>query len=109
MSECYPGIENTPLYEKLKECMRLRIPNKFVNEFNYSDGSRGFFDLRMEPIEEGVLIMSFDITEQKSSEIALAKKVGETEKMLNIITGQKKQLEDFCHIIAHNMRGPLTN
>lgn len=109
MSESYPGIERTALYEKIKECMQMRIPNKFINEFTFNDASKGFFDLRIEPIEEGVLIMSFDISEQKNAELSLDKKVVETEKMLGIITGQKKQLEDFCHIIAHNMRGPLSN
>jgi PAS domain S-box-containing protein len=109
MMECYPGIEKTPLYEKIKECMQLRIPIKFINEFTYNDGSIGFFDLRLEPVEEGVLVMSFDISEQKNTERALDRKVIEAEKMLYILAGQKRQLEDFCHIVVHNMRGPLSN
>jgi signal transduction histidine kinase len=109
MMECYFGIEHTPLYEKIKESMQLRIPCKFINQFTFNDGSHGFFDLRIEPIEEGVLIMSFDVSEQKNKELKLDEKLLELEKQLIRVNGQKKQLEDFCHIIAHNMRGPLSN
>jgi signal transduction histidine kinase len=30
-------------------------------------------------------------------------------RMLTQLAEQKRQLEDFCHIIAHNMRAPLAN
>lgn len=109
MTECYPGIDRTPLFEHIKECMQLRIPVKFTNEFTYNDGSIGYFDLRLEPVEEGVLIMSFDVSDQKQKELLLESKLAENEKMLTVIGAQKKQFEDFCHIIAHNMRGPLSN
>lgn len=31
------------------------------------------------------------------------------QKNLKDLSGQKKQLEDFCNIISHNLRGPLVN
>lgn len=38
------------------------------------------------------------------------KEANETiKKNIAILTAQKKQLEDFCNIISHNLRGPLVN
>lgn len=39
----------------------------------------------------------------------LETKLQERTLMLEQISGQKQQLEEFCHIVAHNMRAPLSN
>lgn len=51
----------------------------------------------------------FDITSQKLMEKELEDKLIEREKMLNALSHKNKQLEDFCHIISHNLRAPLSN
>ena len=51
----------------------------------------------------------FDITAQKLMEKELEDKLLEREKMLNALSHKNKQLEDFCHIISHNLRAPLSN
>ncbi|HEY6159635.1 MAG TPA: PAS domain S-box protein [Bacteroidia bacterium] len=43
-----------------------------------------------------------DITGRKKAEEAIA-------RTLSLTTFQKKQLEDFCNIISHNLRSPLVN
>jgi PAS domain S-box-containing protein len=68
MLEVYPGIEQTPMFELLRQCMETRTAHHFENEFSYADGSRGWFDLRLEPVPDGVFILSLDITEQKRAE-----------------------------------------
>jgi signal transduction histidine kinase len=68
MMESYPGIENTQMFATLRSCMTDRVPKRFENEFDYPDGSKGFFELLFEPIPEGVFILSTDITERKRSE-----------------------------------------
>ena len=64
MMEVYPGIETTTLFGALTECLKKQISMQMVNEFVYPDGSRGYFDLSIRPIEAGLLILSLDITEQ---------------------------------------------
>ena len=71
MMEVYPGIEETEMFGVLACCMRERNPGRLENEFRFPDGGRGWFELRMEPVEEGVLILSADITERKSLEAQL--------------------------------------
>lgn len=74
MTECYPGIENTEMFSVLKKCMELRVPEQIENEFTYPDGDKGVFDIRFEPVPDGVFILSDDITEMKKFETELTEK-----------------------------------
>lgn len=68
MMELYPGIEQTALFKNLCECM-INHKIKYVeNEFIYPDKSTGWFELRIQPTNEGLLILSVDITERKRAE-----------------------------------------
>ena len=68
MPEMYPGIENTELFAHLRECMESRAARQMENEFSYPDGSRGWFNLSIQPASEGILILSVDITARKQME-----------------------------------------
>jgi PAS domain S-box-containing protein len=67
MMECYPGIEKTELFVLLNKCMFDRISQKFDNEFMYPDGSVGWFSLSIQPIPEGIFILSLNVTERKKA------------------------------------------
>lgn len=71
MMEAYPGIEKSAMFALLRECMEKRIPQRMENEFIFENGTSGWFDLRMEPYTDGVIILSYDITAQKRTEAAL--------------------------------------
>jgi hypothetical protein len=66
--EAYPGIEETPLFTVLRRCMTNREPEKFENKFTYADGSFRWFELYMNPVPEGLFIISADISERKVAE-----------------------------------------
>jgi PAS domain S-box-containing protein len=68
MMEMYPGIETTPMFSVLEQCMQKRIPRQMENEFIFEDGTKGWYNLSFEPLPEGVFIMSTDITETKKAE-----------------------------------------
>lgn len=67
MMECFPGIETTEMFDTLRYCMETRIPYTLENEFTFPDGATGWFELRFEPVPEGIFILSLDITERKRS------------------------------------------
>ena len=69
--DMWPGIENTEVFRIIKHCMEERVPNHLENEFVFPDGSMGCFDLSIQPMPEGVLILSHDITNRKKTEAAL--------------------------------------
>lgn len=109
MMEQFPGIEHTEMFHQLKACMEDRSPRQIVNEFIFPDGSQGWFELSIQPVLEGVMVISFDISELKNTQVELREKLSERTEMLVQIERQKKQLEEFCHIISHNLRAPLAN
>lgn len=57
MMEKYPDIEKTSLFGILQNCMTEREPDQFLNEFSFPDGSRGWFELRIEPVPSGICIL----------------------------------------------------
>lgn len=66
--DIWPGIESTPIFELIRDCMENRVFHAVENEFTFPDGNKGWFDLRIEPIPEGIFILSVDITERKKAE-----------------------------------------
>ncbi|MDP2387112.1 MAG: PAS domain S-box protein [Bacteroidota bacterium] len=93
--ELYPGIENTELFSVLRSVMEMGISKTMTNKFIYPDGSIAYFNLYMEPIEEGVLVQSFDITKQKIDEEELRKTNQLLEKKNKIIVEQSETLNNF--------------
>lgn len=69
--DLYPGIEATELFAIMKRCLEQRIAHHFENEFVYPDGTKGWFDLSIQPVPEGIFILSNDITEHKVKDISL--------------------------------------
>jgi PAS domain S-box-containing protein len=95
MMECYPGIENSPLFPVLEDCKRNRKRRYFENEFVYPDGSKGWFELSIQPIERGLFILSIDITERKMQE----------QLQREYVQG----LEQLVFMISHKVRSPVAN
>ncbi|MGA2681048.1 MAG: PAS domain S-box protein [Candidatus Bathyarchaeia archaeon] len=71
MMQVYPEIDKTEMFSNLRNCMTNRVHHQMDNEFTFPDGSKGWFDLHMEPVPEGVLILSIDITKEKAIEAEL--------------------------------------
>jgi len=71
MMEAYPGIEDTELFSVLRECMREGVARRFDNDFAYPEGDRGYFQLSIEPVPEGLFVLTEDITKQRGMEAQL--------------------------------------
>jgi PAS domain S-box-containing protein len=69
--DMWPGIEETYVFAVIKRCIEQREASQLENRFIYPDGIVGWFDLSIQPIPEGVFILSVDITERKQAEEAL--------------------------------------
>lgn len=95
MMEKYPGIENTSMFKTLQRCMKERVSIHFENEFTYPDNSKDWFELSVQPIPEGIFILSIDITERKKAE------------------QQRKEytraLEEMIHMTSHKVRQPVAH
>jgi len=73
MTQVYPGIDRTEMFSHLRNCMTNRVPHQMDNEFTFPDESKGWFELHINPVPEGVLILSMDITKNKEIEAELNK------------------------------------
>jgi PAS domain S-box-containing protein len=71
MMDVYPGIDETPMFHTLAQCMTARTSATLATEFVYPDGATAWFELRVQPVPEGLLIMSLDITERKRAADAI--------------------------------------
>ncbi|MDD5189551.1 MAG: PAS domain S-box protein, partial [Dehalococcoidales bacterium] len=69
MMDVYPGIEKTKMFAALRDAMENRKPHQMENEFVFPDGSRGWYDLNIEPVDEGIFILSQEVTTQKKLEL----------------------------------------
>ncbi len=70
-TDMWPGIEKTQVFRIMKHCMEERVSQQMENEFVFPDETVGWFDLSIQPVPEGILILSIDITERKGSELTI--------------------------------------
>lgn len=91
MMEKFPGIEKTKLFDTLEVCHAQQISTEIENEFLFPDGSIGWFELRIEPVPEGIFILSIDITKRKQAEAERLKYVNGLERMLQMTSHRVRQ------------------
>lgn len=109
--DMWPGVEDTEVFRLIKECMDYRTPHHFENEFIFPDGYSGWFDLSIQPVPEGVFILSIDISERKKTEEIILRLNEELEDKVKQRTAQleasNKELEAFSYSVSHDLRAPL--
>jgi len=83
MIELFPWIVDTAAFKDMQTCMEKRIPVYQESEFHYPDGSMNWYQYSIQPVPEGIFILSVDITEQKLSSINLQKVTDSLQTVLN--------------------------
>jgi PAS domain S-box-containing protein len=102
MMEVYPGIEHTDLFAALQSCMEQRQPKRLENEFTYPDGSIGWFNLSIQPVAEGLFVLSHDITDSKRAELALQTAKEFAENIIQTANVIFLQLDVTGHVVKLN-------
>lgn len=119
MMERYPGIENTSMFNYLRNCMEQGTPHTMVNEFTFPDGSTGYFELRIQSVPDGVMILSIDITEKQRMELLLLelndnlerKIIERTSQLVDSLEREKQMNElssSLISLASHEFRTPLS-
>ncbi len=94
MMQVYPGIDRTNLFNYLRSCMTNRISHQIDNEFTYPDGTKGWFELRIEPVPEGILILSLEMTKKKEIETELNNYRGRLEEVVAARTAECSKINE---------------
>jgi len=101
MMQVYPGIDRTEMFSHLRNCMTNRVPHQMDNEFTFPDESKGWFELHINPVPEGVLILSMDVTKNKAIESELNKYRHRLEEVVTQRTAEcvkaKEELTQEIH------------
>jgi PAS domain S-box-containing protein len=68
-TEVWAGVEDTRIWELLENCVQARTVHVLERECTFSDGSRAWFELHLEPVPDGAFVMSIDISVRKRTEM----------------------------------------
>jgi two-component system, cell cycle sensor histidine kinase and response regulator CckA len=63
---CYPGIRGTSAFTALQRVMTTRVPERLVTDVVCAGTPRSF-ELRIEPVPEGLLVLSLDVTDHRDT------------------------------------------
>jgi PAS domain S-box-containing protein len=110
MMEEYPGIESSEMFPFLRRCMEERIPHRMENEFTFPDGDKGWFELLIQPVAEGIFVLSLDITERKQAEEELKQhrehleelvreRTAELHRAVNLMAGREVRMAELKEVI----------
>jgi len=68
MLEMYPGVEKSSVFAAYRRCMEERVSQRFESEFTFADGTINWYEFSVEPVSEGIFVLSMDITGRKRAE-----------------------------------------
>ena len=91
--DVWPGIESTHVFAVIRLCLEERTAQFLENEFTFPDGTVGWFDLSIQPVPEGVFILSMDVTARKRSE-------DETRGLAQTVAREKDRLAALLNSIT---------
>lgn len=60
--------KKSAFFALLEQCMEQRQPLHVEQKITLHDGSQGWFELSIQPVEEGISVLSIDITARKEAE-----------------------------------------
>jgi PAS domain S-box-containing protein len=71
VTACYPGIEQTDVFRMFERVMSTRQPEKILSQFTARADTAGWFEVRAQPVPDGICVLSVDVTERERLQAVL--------------------------------------
>lgn len=118
MTDAYPGIDETELYEAFSRVMTSRVPLRCEVSYTFPDGGMAWFEFSIAPTQEGIFVLSLDITDRRlfaerlsATNMELEKQVVQRTSDLQAALDAAKQASQakstFLSSISHELRTPM--
>ena len=101
--ERFPGFETTEMFASLRECMEQRTARTAEFEFTYPEATQAWFEFSIQPVPEGLFILSLDITARKRVDQELRALNAELERRVEARTAQLEETNLFLAAIIENI------
>ncbi len=100
MREVFPNFELTNLYYLIQRSLKDGFPLRTENELGLPDGSKGWFEFRIEPVPMGIIIFSIDITTRRIAEEKVKQSTEELKR-------SNTELDQLAYTMSHDFKQPL--
>jgi|GEM_PF-649995 len=86
MQEMYPGIENSEIFMRYQKCMIDGVSQRFESSFTFADGTTNWYEFSVQPVPEGIFVLSIDISNRKKAEDTIRKSKERYKQLLTSVT-----------------------
>jgi PAS domain S-box-containing protein len=93
ITDVYPGIEATGIYTACKKCMEQRVPVRMEYKNILTDGTYIWLDSSIQPVPEGIFVLSLDITERRKMEDSLRYHASLVENVSDAIVSSDENIK----------------
>lgn len=102
--DLFPQFEQSELHKVASECLSDHVPRHFETKVQLPDGSKKWLEFSIQPVPEGLFILSVDITERKKAERQFEEQKRFTETVLNQLPADVAVFDPYHNYIFLNYK-----
>jgi PAS domain S-box-containing protein len=103
ITDVFPGIEESPFFKVYEKVMNTQIGDRIIDSFILPDGNVGYYDVSVYPIEDGILCIGRNATE----EIVIQEKLKESELQYRSLFENMTAAFAYHKIIVDEHNNPI--
>ncbi len=104
MLEVYPTVQASAVFAAYRRCMDERLPQRFESEYTFADGLTGWYEFNVEPVPEGIFVLSLDVSARHRAELEVRRLnrvynvLRRTNQMILRVERPQELYEEACRI-----------